>query len=354
LISRSLYRSAQVFALLLILIVQLGVHTPLYAQDPQFSQFYAAPLYLNPALTGINQMGRAGLNYRNQWPSIDASFETYSFYIDYFIESKHSGVGLIVNTDKEGRAGLKSTNVGLQYAYQARISYDWTFRAGTELSYYQRDINFAALTFGDMYDNNGLTGNPTQESFNTGQNARFFDMSFGGILFNGNAWLGSAMHHVLEPNQSLGGGESPLWKKFSIHGGYRIPFTAISPRAKRSTKGAERSMTPTINYKQQGSFRQLDMGIYFTLEPVLLGVWYRGLPVNGFEGDKFSESIVSMVGFNKRNLTIGYSFDFVVSDLSAASGGAHELSLTYRFSLDDPRKPSREVRELRCPVPYIF
>ena len=37
------------------------------AQDIQFSQYYAAPLYLNPALAGINQIGRAGINYRNQW-----------------------------------------------------------------------------------------------------------------------------------------------------------------------------------------------------------------------------------------------------------------------------------------------
>lgn len=324
------------------------------AQDPQFSQYYAAPMYLNPGLTGINQIGRAGLNYRNQWPALDASFETYSFYIDYYFEEQYSALGLIVNTDKEGLAGLNSTNVGLQYAYQLNLNYNWTFRPGVEVSYYQRDLNFSRLTFGDQFDNTGLINPTTAETFNTGFSAKFFDMAFGGVLYNGKMWLGSALHHVLEPNQSLAGGDSPLPRKFSIHGGYKIMFSDISPRAQRSQKGRERSLTPTINYKQQGSFRQLDAGMYFTLEPVLLGLWYRGLPVNGFEGAKYSESIVSMVGFNKRNLTIGYSFDYTISDLTIASGGAHEISIIYAFSLADPRKPSRDVRELRCPVPFIF
>ncbi|MEJ0030308.1 MAG: type IX secretion system membrane protein PorP/SprF [Bacteroidota bacterium] len=46
------------------------------AQDAQFSQFYAAPLYLNPAFAGSTNQGRVGMNYRNQWPGIDANFTT--------------------------------------------------------------------------------------------------------------------------------------------------------------------------------------------------------------------------------------------------------------------------------------
>lgn len=324
------------------------------AQDPQFSQYYAAPLYLNPALAGINQQGRAGVNYRNQWPSIDANFETYSFYMDYYFEDKFSALGLIVNTDQEGIAGLRSTNVGLQYAYQLNLNYKWTFRPGVEVSYYWRDINFSELTFGDQFDNTGQVSPTTGEVFDTGLNARFFDLAFGGIVFNDKAWFGASLHHILEPNQAVAGGDDPLPRKFSLHGGYKILFSDISPRARTPQKGRERSMTPSVNYKQQGSFKQVDLGMYFTLEPILLGVWYRGLPIDGFDNTKNSEAIVSMVGFNVNKLTIGYSFDYTISDLGMGSGGAHELSLTYVFSLADPRKPSREVRELRCPVPFLF
>ncbi|MGB5929648.1 MAG: type IX secretion system membrane protein PorP/SprF, partial [Cyclobacteriaceae bacterium] len=71
-----------VFLLLLI----VGILPESIAQDPQFSQYYAAPLYLNPAFTGASGQGRAGLNYRNQWPSIDANFTTYSAYADYYFD----------------------------------------------------------------------------------------------------------------------------------------------------------------------------------------------------------------------------------------------------------------------------
>ena len=80
------------------------------AQDPQFSQFYAAPLDLNPALTGINQRGRIGINYRNQWPSIETGFETAAIYADYNIEEYNSSVGILFNNDQEGLAGLNSTS----------------------------------------------------------------------------------------------------------------------------------------------------------------------------------------------------------------------------------------------------
>ncbi len=326
----------------------------LQAQDPQFSQYYAAPLYLNPGLTGINQKGRAGVNYRNQWPSIDANYVTYSAYVDYFFEDKYSGLGFIVNRDEEGIAGLRSTNVGLQYAYQLQINYNWTFRPGMEVSYYWRDINFSNLTFGDQFDESGLVNPVTGEVFDTGLNKQFFDLAFGGILYNGNLWFGAAMHHVLEPNQSLAGGDDPLSRKFSLHGGYKIPFTKISNRSRPDPHGRERSITPSINYKQQGPFKQLDLGVYLTLEPVLFGVWYRGLPLDGFDNTKNSEAIISMFGLNMGDITFGYSFDYTISDLGIGSGGAHEISLIYTFSLADPRKPSREVRELRCPVPFLF
>ncbi|MEM7297033.1 MAG: type IX secretion system membrane protein PorP/SprF, partial [Bacteroidota bacterium] len=54
--------------LLLVLVGVLVQENTLQAQDPQFSQYYAAPLYLNPGLVGINQKGSMGINYRTQWP----------------------------------------------------------------------------------------------------------------------------------------------------------------------------------------------------------------------------------------------------------------------------------------------
>ncbi|MFT4737375.1 MAG: type IX secretion system PorP/SprF family membrane protein [Cyclobacteriaceae bacterium] len=328
------------------------VVTPVSAQDPQFSQYYAAPLYLNPGLTGINQLGRAGVNYRNQWPSLPVGFETYSFFVDYNFEDYNSSVGLIVNTDQEGRVGLRSTSVGLIYAYEARLNDRWTFRPGIQASYYQRDLNFANLTFGDQFDNTGQIRNVTQEDIGGGLSARFMDFSAGGIIYNPDVWIGLSMHHISEPNQSIAGGEAPLSRKVSLHGGYRFNFSDFGPIRAKSDR--ERSFTPTFNYKAQGDFDQLDLGVYFTLEPIIFGLWYRGIPIKTFRGIASNEAIVVMTGITAGKTTIGYSFDYTISNLTIGTGGAHEISLTYQFSFADPRKPPREIREIRCPVPFIF
>lgn len=336
--------------ILSILLSSLYSENTLMAQDPQFSQYYAAPLYLNPGLVGINQKGRMGINYRSQWPNLQANFETFSAYFDYHFEDYYSSVGLLFTSDKEGIAGLKSTTVGLQYAYQLTLNHSWTFRPGIQAAYYLRDLDFDKLTFGDQFDNTGQINPSTSEIFNTGLNARFFDLSFGGLFYNSTVWIGAALHHVTEPNQSIAGGNAPLAKRFSLHGGYRIPF---GPRVNTSTtKGY--SVTPTFNYRAQGDFDQLDLGAYVTLPPMIVGLWYRGLPIKSEDGIANSEAIIFMVGIENKRATFGYSYDYTISDLGIGTGGAHEISITYSFSLGDPMKPAADVRQLKCPIPFIF
>ena len=64
------------------------------AQDPAFSQFFASPLSLNPALTGkFNGTVRVAGNYRNQWPQIDNAFITSTVSIDGNILASHLPAG---------------------------------------------------------------------------------------------------------------------------------------------------------------------------------------------------------------------------------------------------------------------
>ena len=74
------------------LVLGMASISPAFAQDPQYSQYYAAPLYLNPAMAGAEMMGRVGFNYRNQWPSLDAQFTTYSAYYDTYLPEYNSEI----------------------------------------------------------------------------------------------------------------------------------------------------------------------------------------------------------------------------------------------------------------------
>ena len=60
------------------------------SQYLDYSQYYASPLSLNPALTGIGEYGRFGVNYRNQWPSVSKGYQTFSSWMDYNFEENNT------------------------------------------------------------------------------------------------------------------------------------------------------------------------------------------------------------------------------------------------------------------------
>lgn len=331
------------------------------AQDPQFSQFYAAPLYLNPAMAGSSGQARAGINYRNQWPAIDANFTTTSVFFDYYIADKRSGVGFILTQDREGLAGLRSLSVGLQYSYELRITDKLGFTPGFQAAFYTRDVNFSKLTFGDQYD--PTTGNfinpQTAEQFNSDFQKNFFDLSVGGLLFTPTSWLGVTVNHLTQPNQSIIDEDAPLPMKFSVHGGVKIRMRPGVVGSGVYARSSERSVSPAFQYRHQGEFDQLDLGLYFTLEPLVLGTWYRGVPYKKVDDIQNNESIVFLIGFtkiggrdkngNRDGLTIGYSFDYTISELGIGSGGAHEFSLVYTWPMRNPRKPPPDKMVIPCP-----
>jgi type IX secretion system PorP/SprF family membrane protein len=337
-----------------IILAMLGVHDPLTAQDPQFSQFYAAPLYLNPAFAGSTGQARAGINYRNQWPAIDANFTTMSAYFDYFIADKKSGVGVLMTRDMEGLAGLRSLSVGLQYSYELELTDYLGFRPGAQVALYNRDVNFDRLTFGDQFDASGnIISEETAEVFNTNFSKTFVDLSFGGVLFTRVAWLGVAGNHLNKPNQSIIDEESRLPIKLSVHGGFKFFMKPGVIENGIYSREAERSIAPAFQYRHQGKFDQMDLGVYFTFEPLVLGTWYRGVPFKQLDGFVNNESLVLLLGFVKLGakdaINIGYSFDYTISKLGPGSGGAHEFSLVYTWPMRNPRKPDPDKLVIPCP-----
>ena len=303
-------------------------------------------------MTGINQIGRAGINYRSQWPSLSGGFETFSFYFDYNFEDYHSSVGLLLLRDNISSVKLNSTMVGLSYAYHLRLAGSWIFRPGIQFSYLSRNLDFSKLVFGDQLGPSGQVIRAASiESFQDAAKANLFDLNLGGIFYNSNFWVGGSVYHVTRPNQSLSGGTSRLNPRISIHGGYQ--FLLSSP-ARDVEKKRYWGFTPSLNFRHQGNYDQMDVGIQFILTPILFGAWYRGLPFKKIEGIATNEAAVVMIGMIIDRTTLGYSYDYTLSELGIQAGGAHELSLTITFSFEDPRKPPLEKRLLACPIPMGF
>lgn len=325
-------------------------------QDPQFSQFYAASQYINPAYAGSSLQGSAGITYRNQWPSIEASFVTMIGFLDYYIEDANSGIGLLLSYDRQGIAGIRSTQVALQYAYQLYIT-DWlTFRPGFQASFNNGHVNFSDLVFPDQIDPvTGQVIGVSGENFGGGLSKNYIDLTAGGLAFTQNSWLGVSVHHLNTPNYALvdNGVQQNLARKISVHGGYRFNLGAGVMGQGLFARPQERSLTPTFQYKRQDVFEQLDLGLYLTLEPIIFGTWYRGLPYKKVGEFTNNDALVFLIGFVKKGkddkMNIGYSYDVTISELGAASGGAHEFSLVYTWPVGNPRKPPKNIRLIPCP-----
>src|SRR5215213_931592 len=101
------------------------------AQDPNFSQFFVSPLTLNPALTGkFDGVIRVAGNYRNQWPTINNAFTTYTASIDGSIlknripENDQFGMGVMAFSDKSGNGVLQNNYLALSTAYHKSLDED--------------------------------------------------------------------------------------------------------------------------------------------------------------------------------------------------------------------------------------
>jgi len=294
------------------------------AQDPQFTQFYAAPTYLNPAFAGTTLQSRIGLNYRNQWPAMPKAFVTYNFSYDQFLPDLSSGIALLATHDKAGTGALRATTLSFIYAYEARLSRSLSLRPALQFSYANRNINFNDLVFGDQL----INGTSTTLTEPIAEPVNLFDFSSGILLYSNKAWLGFSAHHLNEPTESLFADASVLPRKYSLHGGYRVRFKDTA------TKVRKNSAVFAFNYKSQAQFDQLDFGAYFELHPFTAGLWYRNLPFkrNGF-GRVNHDSFAVLLGAETMGYKIGYSYDLTVSNLSlGATAGAHEISLIFEWA----------------------
>ncbi|MCF8416279.1 MAG: PorP/SprF family type IX secretion system membrane protein, partial [Crocinitomicaceae bacterium] len=110
--------------LLIIMIIGLSSFAA-KAQDPTFTQFYANPLYLNPAFAGSHGCPRFALNYRNEWPSLSGNYVTYSASYDQYFKNISGGFGVLATHDQQGQGTINTSMLGLVYSYHLTLGRKW-------------------------------------------------------------------------------------------------------------------------------------------------------------------------------------------------------------------------------------
>lgn len=321
-----------------------------WGQDVQFSQYYAAPTHLNPAFAGGAHHHRAMFHQRLQWPRLNAKYITSMLSYDFFDARYQSGYGIMLLQDYQGSNNISSTELHAQYAYELPLSKVWSVRAGLQAGLVTRTLNYADLTFPQQYDDFGFTGMPHDYNEFGKQRKIYPDIASGIVAYTDDFWFSFAGHHLNLPNQSFIGEVERLPIKFSFGAGYKIHLTERHKMAYLS-QDDEFSVTPVIHYKFQGKSDQTDFGAYLIYNQILVGGWYRGMPIKRFQKTlQNNESFILMSGWRYNNFTFSYSYDFILSTLRPSrTGGAHEINITYVHNKKHHKKPRKR---LPCPTFY--
>jgi type IX secretion system PorP/SprF family membrane protein len=318
-------------------------------QDIQFSQFYAVPTYQNPAFAGSAHALRGIAHSRLQWPGLDANFNTAFVGVDHFFSKYNSGAGIYFLSDWAGKNTISTKEIHLQYSYNLPVSEKYSIRAGLQAGGVQRNINYNGLTFPTQWNSSGYKGDST---YSPAQNLYYADLGAGALFYGDRIWAGLSAHHLNTPNQSFAGDVARLPMQIAFTGGYKIPINSASHHMAYMHDAPDVSITPTFHYKAQGKSDQLDLGLYAQYNVLLAGVWYRGIPIKNYD-PKFpnNESIVLLLGWKYKDISISYSYDITVSKLNTARpAGAHELNITYIHSKH--QKQHKPMKRLPCPSFY--
>lgn len=293
--------------------------TELNAQDVSFSQFYANPLYLNPAFAGSVSVPRIALQYRNQWHAFNNAYSTYSLAYDTPVKALQGGVGINVINDVQADGLLNSFQFNLAYSVFVRLSQDYRLYGGIQGGLHNHQLKVNDLVFADNLDANfGNHGVSTE--FFSDPNYSYFDYSTGILVFSERMFYGIALHHITEPEQSFSNdseSKGKLYRKYTAHFGAQLPVYRHGHLRKKF------DISPQVIVQKQAGFFQANYGLFATKFGITGGAWFR----QNF-GLRY-DAIILLAGFVRSNIQITYSYDLTVSGLWGNSGGTSEISVAF-------------------------
>jgi type IX secretion system PorP/SprF family membrane protein len=307
------------FILLWILVSQ-----QLWGQDFHFSQFYASPLTLNPALTGRfdGNMRFTGI-YRTQWSGINTTtylYQTPSASAEVNFFNNKASIGFLFLNDQTNDKTFNTLLGGLSFSYKILFE-KLQISIGIQGTYTQTSL-----------DRNKIQGGSIQVEPNSSNAINKFDFN-SGVFANYNLneknilYFGAGIYHILKPNDNFianttvnnlplkimghSGAEIKLNQKLTT-----IPGLLFSWQAQAS----ETNIGNTFSYQLTD---EKDKNLY-----LFGGLWTR---VNLSK----MESLIPKIGVEFQNIRITASYDYNLNSLSSEVNNANNSSPnTFEISLN--------------------
>jgi type IX secretion system PorP/SprF family membrane protein len=324
------------------------------AQDIHFSQMRFSQLNVNPALAGAEQSLQAVANFREQWNSVAAPFTTIGAAVDLRIREQQArngffALGLNFFNDVAGDVRMTTTNVSLALAYHLYVGDKSTIGVALQGGYGQRGIGspegtWATQFVGTGFDMDRASGELFQES-------SFSHLDVGGGLvyrysrnegyMRGNDHFdlssGVAVYHANRPsNTFLANGEDDLAMRLSAfaHANFGI--------------GASNwSLLPALYYNRQGGHQEILAGTYARIlirEASKRTGFLEAFSMSTGLFYRLQDAFVAKLMLEYSNYSLGISYDFNASGLTAVSRGRGGVEFFLRFVLPQPIGVAKKTR----------
>lgn len=303
------------------------------AQDPHFSQFYSAPLSVNPAYTGVfNGDIRIIANHRQQWFNTNSHYSTTTLCADGKIKQKEIelqnplNAGIMFMNDYSLNEAFKSIYASATASYHVPIDQDGfkSFGAGLSVAYGSRRVDFSRLTFDEQFAGNGFDVTlPTGEQALT--NMKPFVSVGAGILYLYNNKeegtffdIGVSGYHFNKPKQTVLQDDKEY-----------LPIRLSAQCSFQRYLQSDVLLNLRLLYQRQAEIEYILGG--FSLAKLLgrdnqqmagFGCWYRT-----------KDAITPNLFFEYDRFQVGFSYDITVSKFKTGTAPASswEFSLQYRL-----------------------
>lgn len=331
----------------------------LQAQDPMYTQGFMAPVYLNPAATGMADYDfRVSAVYRRQWLVVPSGMQYFTIAADKYVYEHNIGLGLMVNNETEGyikKLSLNGTFSKIICFGSHRLS------MGIQAGLFNRQVDYGKLWFADQINNEGIISNlPSQVTPNVNNKKWLPDFAAGAMwVHNSGLMIGGSMHHLNQPDESFTNAEESKLPR-------RLTLTARYPRVvgENTLWDDDVFFVPGIIYSQQRNNKTLSMGFEVKTHYINLGLWWRN---NSYfnKSDAFCVTITLDNFLNKNDegspnkLRAGFAYDATTNGAGfTRTGGSSEGAFTWEHlfneqATSDNRCDANSRNPTPCP-PNLF
>ncbi|WP_316739377.1 PorP/SprF family type IX secretion system membrane protein [Pedobacter aquatilis] len=288
--------------------------------DPHFSQYYAYPLWLNPALTGvIDGDYRASLNIKEQWGAISSNFLTAGASFDV-APTKNFAFGATILNQRAGELDFNYLTALVSGSYRLRFGIEGLqmISFGLQAGFVNRSFDLSKARFGSQFDPlGGFSGGINDETL-ASTSSFVPDINAGVMYFDGNpnqnvnVFAGFSAAHLNRPIERFSGNSIRTPIRFTAHGGARIRASEVF------------DVVPNALVMYQGNTHEISLGGYGQLminnqSNILFGGNYR-----------IKDAAIAFVGLQFKNMVFGLSYDINTSTFQRASNsnGGLELSIS--------------------------